>query len=104
MFLFAPSDVPSGQPVYLINGDVAVPLMDVQSIQGFIKVGVPKISLPSADVTWLSTKLAPMTTPDVPVEVQIDGGTPQTQLFQDDFDGGEDTTTVFDGPPLDGNA
>lgn len=105
MFLFRPNDI-ANPPTYLISGDIAVLLLDIQSIQGFTKIGVPTISIPSADANWLSTQLAtplpPNTTPTT-VDTEIDGGAPNTQLFTDLFDGGQDDTTIFDDPPLDGS-
>lgn len=109
--MFLATSATGGTPsFYLVSGDNAVYLADVQSVAAFKRVGVPVVTLSSAALTSLTTKLTPLAArPWVPVAVDpgattlIDGGKPNSIYYFDDFDGGADTDTVPSAPPIDAN-
>lgn len=97
-------------PWYLVSGDYSVFLNDTQSVSGFRRVGVPVVSLTTTELSAIVGPLSPPVNADTPATyidgstfTSIDGGTPNSVFYLDDFDGGQADTTAFDDPPIDGN-
>jgi hypothetical protein len=89
MFLATSTAGAATPAFYLVSGDYAVFVFDSQTVQAFKKVGVPVVSFSPADLTALTTALKPrvITYSDSTLDI-IDGGSPNSVLYRDDFDGG----------------
>jgi hypothetical protein len=109
MFLATASVWLSTQPYYLVSGDTAIYLNDTQTVQAFKKVGVPVVAFAPADLSSMMSSLAPEvlhpgnTYVDGGTTQLIDGGSPNTVYYIDDFDGGSSTDLIDLDPPIDGN-
>lgn len=58
MFLVQDTSTPGSQ-CWLISGDCAVALSDDQSIQNFVKVGMPRLRMDPQAILDMATKLTP---------------------------------------------